>query len=429
VLRDAGPAVAESGRVRSSKLLLARHWRLLWLLGAASFFTGYDGGILTVALPQVRATYGISQATASLWVALLPLGTLPAVLLARKADRSGRRRLLLITIVGFTVATACTGLAPNIATFALCQVVAGFLLGVEGVLAWTVIAEELPSGARGFGFGWLAMLTALGTGWSAILYAVLLHPFGISWRVLYLAAVPILAPLAVLRRRLPETQRFTAASLAGRLAPRWSALLLPPHRSRLVMVCGMAVLINLTAQAGVFTVDYMETQRHLSATVSNLILLAAGALAIPVLVLAGSSSDRFGRKPVCCGFLAIAVCGLVCFFAVARSPAALFGSLALTYIGSFGAWPTATGFTTELFPTALRALGASAAAVFAAIGTSASFLLAGLLILAVGLPHAVLILALGPLSAAVLIAVGFPETGGRELEAIAADITGQDAVP
>jgi MFS family permease len=407
---------------RPSKLLDARHWELLWLLGAASFFTGYDTGIVTVALPQVRASYHISQSTASLWAALLPLGALPAVLLARRADRAGRRRLLLITICGFTIATFCTGLAPDIGAFAVCQMVAGFLLGVEGVLAWTVIAEELPSGARGFGFGWLATLTALGTGWSAILFAVVLSPAGISWRVLYLAAVPVLVPLALLRRRLPETRRFVAASEAGRLAPRWSALLRPPHRSRLALICVAAVLVNLNAQAAVFVVDYMQTQRHLSPTAANLILLGAGALAIPVLILAGSFSDRYGRKPVCCGFLVVGVAGMVCFFALARSPIALFGALFLTYVGQFGAWPTGTGFSAELFPTALRALGGSAAAVFAAVGSSASFLLAGLLIRAAGLSHAVVVLALGPLAAAVLIAVGFPETGGRELEVIAADL-------
>jgi SHS family lactate transporter-like MFS transporter len=411
---------------RPSSLLDRRHWQLLWLLGAASFFTGYDGGIVTVALPQIRASYHLSQATASLWVTLLPLGTVPAVLLARKADRGGRRGILLVSISGFTLATFATGLAPNITSFAICQMIAGFLLGIEGVLVWTVIAEELPSGARGFGFGWLAMLSALGTGWSAILYAAVLHPAGISWRVLYLLAVPILAPLAVLRRRMPESSRFLAASQSGRLAARWSELLRPPHRNRLILICVTAVLVNLTAQAGVFTIDFMQTQRHLSATASNLILLGAGALAIPVLILAGSVSDRYGRKPVCCGFLVIGVIGLLCFFVLARTPAALFGALALTYIGQFGAWPTGTGFGAELFPTALRALGGSAGAVFTAVGSAASFLLAGLLIPADGLSRTVLLLAAGPLAAAVLIATMFPETGGRELEAISADIGGPD---
>jgi MFS family permease len=193
--------------------LQRRHWQILWLLGGASFFTGYDAGVVTVALRQVRASYHLSQATASVWIGLLPLGTLPAVALARRADRIGRRRILLVSIVGFTLATCATGLAPNI------------------------------------------------------------------------------------------------------------------------------------------------------------------ALAIPVLIFAGSVSDRLGRKPVCCSFLVLSVIGLVCFFMLAHSTAALFGALALTYIGQFGAWPTGTGFGAELFPTALRALGGAAGTVATAVGTSASFVL------------------------------------------------------
>ena len=75
----------------------------------------------------------------------------------------------------------------------------------------------------------------------------------------------------------------------------------------------------------------------------------------------------------------------------------------------------------ELFPTALRALGSSAANLAMVVGQAASFILAAPLIGAVGdLSRAALVLALGPLLAAVLIATTFPETAGAELEAITA---------
>jgi len=408
---------------RSSTLLEARHWQLLWLLGAASFFEGYDLNVVTVALPQLRASYHLSQSTASLWVAMLYLGAVPAVVLARKADRTGRRRMLLVSITGYTVATFDTALAPSIEVFAVCQLTARFFLGVETILVWTVAAEELPAGARGFGFGWLAMLSALGTGWSAILYGAILHPVGLSWRVLYLAAIPVLVLVALLRRRLPESRRFVEVAEHDRLAPKWSEVLQAPHLARLTLIVVAALLVNLTAQGVVYVVDFMQTQRQLSASAASLILVASGAAAIPVLLLSGSVSDRYGRKPVCCAFLVISVAGLVCFFVVAKSPAALFGALTLTYIGQFGAWPTGTGFGAELFPTALRALGASTGRVATVVGQSASFALASLLIhVAGGLSHAVVILCIGPLLGAVLIARRFPETSGRTLEAIAADL-------
>ena len=146
--------------------------RILGLLAAASFFQGYDLNVIMVALPQVRHSFGLSQAQASDWLALLFLGALPALFLARRADRSGRRRLLLVSIAGYTVATAATAAAPTIVSFGLCQLCAQAFLALEGTLTWTVIAEELPARARGFGFGVLAMLDALGAGTGALAWGL-----------------------------------------------------------------------------------------------------------------------------------------------------------------------------------------------------------------------------------------------------------------
>ena len=135
-----------------------RHARVLRLLAAASFFQGYDLNVIMVALPQIRHSFGLSQARASDWLALLFLGALPALFLARRADRFGRRRLLLVSITGYTAATAATAAAPTIVSFGGCQLCAQAFLALEGTLAWTVIAEELPARARGFGFGVLAKI-------------------------------------------------------------------------------------------------------------------------------------------------------------------------------------------------------------------------------------------------------------------------------
>ena len=283
-------------RPRAARLLEPRHWQLLWLMGAANFFAGYDFNIVTVALPQLRASYHLSQSQASLWIAVIYLGAAPAVLLGRRADRSGRRRLLIFSISGYTLATLATAAAPSIGIFVGCQLAARFFLCTEGVLVWTMVAEELPAAVRGFGFGWLAMLSALGTGWSAILYGGILAPAGLSWRLLYLAAVPVLVVVAVLRRRIPESARFLAASGQGQLARRWSEILRPPHRRLLVLVCVTAVLVNLSAQAVVFVVDFMENERHLSATAADLILVVSGAAAIPVLILAGRAVTGTGAS-------------------------------------------------------------------------------------------------------------------------------------
>ena len=397
-----------------------RHLRLLSLLGAASFFEGYDFNIITVALKPLRMTFGLNQGTASLWIAVVYLGALPAVPAAHWADRRGRRNLLVWSILGYTVATGATALAPDLHSFVAFQFAARFLLVLQTVLAWTVVAEELPAANRGLGFGWLAMLSALGTGWCAILWGAVLHPLGLSWRWLYAAALPVLVVVVMLRRRLPETSRYKSAATGQEAARGWREIFRRPHRRRLVLLCTVALLANLTAQATVYVVDFMQTQRHLSASAASLTLVASGALAIPVLLISGSLSDRVGRKPLVCGFLVVSVVGFGCFFFLAQGELALLASLALVYAGIFGSWPTGTGFGTELFPTTLRAFGNAFGTSAKYLGQSISFIVAGVLIAGTGnLSRAVLVLSAGPLMAAGLIACFFPETGGRELEQIA----------
>ncbi|HZU79715.1 MAG TPA: MFS transporter [Acidimicrobiales bacterium] len=408
-----------NGRRSLWPVLDAGHWRLLSLLGWASFFEGYDFNIVTVALKPLRTSFHAGQATASLWIAVIYLGALPAVVLARRADRHGRRVLLLWSIAGYSVFTALTAAAPDFPVFVALQWTARLFLVLESALVWTVVAEELPASARGFGFGWLAMLSALGTGWSAILWGSVLHPLGASWRWLYLAALPVLFVVARLWGSLSETGRFTGVGAEAARRDQWRRLLRAPHRRRLVVLCLIAVTANLTTQATVFVVDFMQTQRHLSASAASLTLVASGALAIPVLVGAGALSDRVGRKPVVCTSLVGGVLGVYCFFDLAHGRLALFGALALVYVGLFAAWPTGTGFGSELFPTALRASGNAIGAGAKYVGQALSFVVAGVLITgSASLGRVVMLLAIGPVVAAALIAVVLPETGGRELEEI-----------
>jgi MFS family permease len=411
-----GGRFEQSRLLESARLLEPSHWELLALLGWASFFEGYDLNIVIFALPHIRHSFGLSQSSASLWLSLLYLGALPAIVVARQADRHGRRRVLLFSICGYTLATAATAAAPTIAAFAGCQFAARLFLATEISLTWTVIAEELPAGARGFGFGFLATLDILGAGFGSLLYGVVLAPLGVSWRWLYAAAVPVLVVVALLRRRLPESSRYLKVA-ESRTWSRWAEITRTPHRRNLVLVCSIAFLINLTTQAQVFVIDFFESQRHLSTSSANLTLVAAGALAIPVLALAGSLSDRLGRKVVGCVFLGVAIAGTYLLFFVAHGVPELFGALALTYVGGFGAWPALGGYGTELFPTSLRALGNSSAGAAKVLGQCTGFVGAGVLIAGTqGLPTAVGILALGPVVAIPVVLLLFPETSSRDID-------------
>ena len=104
--------------------------RLFVFLSVASFFEGYDFIALTQILPNFRADMGVSKDAAGALVALVNAGTILAYLVVRRADRWGRRRVLTVTIAGYTVLTFLSGLAPNVLVFGLLQMAARvFLIG------------------------------------------------------------------------------------------------------------------------------------------------------------------------------------------------------------------------------------------------------------------------------------------------------------
>jgi MFS family permease len=396
--------------------LEASHRRLLWLLAVACFSEGYDFALLTVALPQVRRTFHLTHTKADLWIALLYLGALPALMWGRRADRKGRRGVLLFAIVGYTLAAAVTAASPSIGFYVACQFVARCFIATQVAVAWTMAAEDLPAERRGLGFGVLALASALGTGFCAIVQALVISPLDASWRWLYVLALPFLVVVVFLRRTLPESERFLAVEHDTR--PRQSARLLlqPPFRKPLLLICVTVLLINLTTEATIFSLDFLENRRGLSTSTANLLLVAAGAVALPVLTLAGRLSDRVGRRRVCIVGLLVQCAGFLLFFLVARGTLALGASLMLVYLGLFAAWTTGTAIAVEEFPTSFRAAASSSAAIAKLLGQSASFALGAALLAATHRPDVtVSVLVMGPVIGAVLIATVIPETSRREL--------------
>jgi putative MFS transporter len=391
---------------------------LLGLLGAAAFFDGYDTAVKSVALKQIRSTFELSPSGGSAMLAIVTLGALPAMALTRLSDTWGRRRMLLWTVLGFTLFSGLTALAPNWQTFAGVQVIANVFVVAESAIVWTYVAEELPAKARGFGFGVIGMNISLGTGLAPLLYGPLTEGLGFSWRWMYVLAVPPLLLVALLRRNLPESKRFEKARDDGHLAGSWRDILAPAFRNRLILIVATAFLFALTFQAGVVAIDFLETERSFSATAAGNLMILAGLPGIPIMVMAGRWSDRYGRRLVGCGFATMSLIGGTGFFwlpAGAGVPL-LWPCMAMMLVGTMGSFPVLQTFVTELFPTAVRGAATSWASTSSILGRTASLGFAALLLQVVEQPMTITVLAVGPIIALVMVARLFPDTHGRELE-------------
>jgi MFS family permease len=405
-----------------------RHVVLLALLGAAAFFDGYDTAIKSLALKQIRESFDLSPSGASAMLAVVYIGSLPAIVLTRHADRLGRRRVLVWSVLGYTCFSGLTALAPNAAAFATLQFCQQVFLVAEGALVWTMAAEELPANARGFGFGLLGMLIALGNGTAALLYGGVFDPLGISWRWLYVVGVPPLLLVAVLRRRLPESRRFEAARDEGRLARRWQQIFAPPYGRWLLYVVVATFLMQLATQAGVFALDFLQSDRGIGTSTASAMLILAGLPGIPIMVVAGAWSDRFGRRVVGCGFALASLLGGAAFFWLPGGVPVLLPAMSVMLIGTLGSFPVLSTFVTELFPTALRGSASSWSEASKVMGRAASLAIAAVLldlITTSSQSWTATILGIGPVLGLAIVVLAFPDTHGRELE----DTSGERVPP
>ena len=207
----------------SAPRLSDRQRRVLAVLGAANLVDSYDFALMGLALPQIQAGLGVADGEIGGVLAFVRLGVAPALLLTLLADSAGRRRLLLLTIVGFTVCTGLTALARGPLEFMVLQFLARAFIAGETMLAVVVITEEFDAENRGWGIGILGALGALGHGLASIVYSFV-NVLPLGWRSLYLLGLVPLLLLAWFRRTLAETPRF--ARLHGAEAPRGGAALL-----------------------------------------------------------------------------------------------------------------------------------------------------------------------------------------------------------
>jgi MFS family permease len=384
--------------------LSADQWFLLFVLGMAVFLEGFSVFSFTAALPAIRSTFGLSQADASLWMGAIFVASIPALFITRYADVHGRRRILLGSLVGYLVFTLATAVSTSIASFVYAQFIARLFLNAEVAIAWTMVSEEVPARSRGFAFGWLATLSAVGAAFAAGLYGSLFAPIGVSWRALYFVALAPATVVLFLKRGLPETESFIAAQREHRLVRHWYEIFARPHRRWVLLSGGAEALFGAAIMADVFIVDFMVTSRGMSTTSADLIVSVASILAIPAALAAGSLGDRFGRKRVGCFFACVEIAGILGFFLLARSRVEHLAYLLLILMGQYGAWPTLDALYAGLFPTEVRVLAASVTRAGRVPGEIVGMVLGSALVVLTGrLGAAVAILSAGPVFAILLV--------------------------
>ena len=389
--------------------------RLLVFLSVACFFEGYDFFALTQILPNLRADLHVGVAGGGLLVGFINVGTILAFILARKADRWGRKPVLTATIAGYTIFTFLSGLAPNVYVFAVLQMIARIFLIAEWATSMVIAAEEFPASARGTVLGVVSAVTGFGAIVCAGVVPILLKT-AYGWRSVYFVGILPLVILGFARTSLKETQRFSEQAPAPEeenLFSIWGT----NHRKRMLQLAGIWFLTYVCTQNAVtFWKEFALAERHLSdAQVGSAVKLSALA-SMPLAFAAGKLLDVVGRKVGATLIYAATIGGVIGAY-TAHSVSALTVSLVFAVLGVNTVLTVLNAFTTELFPTRYR--GSAFAWSNNLIGRI-GYCLSPVAVTALQ-PHwgwgkTLAASTAFPLLALVLIWFTLPETRGRELE-------------
>ena len=446
------PASARLGHLPWSRF----HTVLVLLFGLGWAMDAFEVTLIGTVLGELRAEFGLGADAMSLllgaWFAGLMLG---AVGFGVLADRHGRRRVFLASLVLYGLSTMVAAVAPGLWALLALRFLAGIGVGAEYSAINAAIAELVPSAARGRASAIVLNFWPVGSLVASLLAWLVLSalPPDLGWRVVFGFGGLIALSAAWLRRHLPESPRWLEANGQTEAA---SALVawIEAGLTRRPPVAPAPIRPRARRQAWVFAtlarrypgrlalgmlLDFAEASGYYGLfAFLPLVVLPALHLAparLPLFYLAGSLGalaggvaaalllDRWGRhRTVGMFYLATALGTLGFAAATGLGAGAIMLGFALVNLLATGSWIAAYPTFSELFPTSLRASGVGASVAFGRLGAIASpFLVgwAGAHSMALALGVLAGFWALGAAVIAVWHRIGGIEARGLALETIA----------
>jgi predicted MFS family arabinose efflux permease len=290
-----------------------REWRSVLVLALGFGLVGIDRFLISTMFPTIAKDLGLGYADIGTIAGTLSIAWgLSALFMGNAADRIGRRKVLVCSLLLFSLLIGASGLATALMGLVAVRIVMGV---ADGAFTPASISATIACSApqrRGRNIGIQQMtLTLFGLGLSPLVVAFLLHL--IDWRLIFLVfVIPGLLIAWATWRYIPNEQ-VDAAELAARghgggTLSDWKHVL-SYHNIRLLMLlmlCWLTCLITTSAFMPSYLVDHLRLGDISMATVMSAIGFgsAAGTL------LLSWASDWLGRKPV------VVLCTIGCFGAL-----------------------------------------------------------------------------------------------------------------
>lgn len=363
--------MAASATVGLSRISPAQRHTLVaaalgWMLDS------FDAMLYALVLAHLMRDLGMSKATSGLLYTFTLLASgIGGVLFGFIADRVGRKRALMLSILTYSICSFASGLATSVLMLAVFRFVLGLGMGGEWNTGATLVAETWPAELRARAISIVQSSWAIGYALAALVAGILLHYA--NWRVVFFAGiVPALVTFWI-RRNVPESEMWQEHRRLAQQSRRvdeaqlryardsFARLFQPPYvKSTFALL--FTNFFGLFAWWGLFTwiPPYLALPASqggrgfgiLGTTTLLVVLNLFGML--PGYLSFGWVADRLGRRTA---FVVYTLCAaiLVPIYAAARQPWVLLVVGTVTAFFGTGFFSGSGILGSEAFPTRVRA--------------------------------------------------------------------------
>jgi len=394
----------------------------------------FDAMLYALVLTHVMRDLGMTKGTAGFLSTLMLLASgIGGILFGFLADRIGRKRALMLSIVTYSVCSFASGLSTTVLMLAVVRFILGLGMGGEWNTGATLVAETWPDELRAKAMSIVQSSWALGYALAALVAGIVLRYA--NWRcVFFVGILPALVTLWI-QNRVPESEMWTERGQSRRkdqdLEPQGAqgsqgdcsffAIFRSPY---LKSTCALLFVnfFGLFGWWGLF--QWVPAYLSLPAarggrgfsvmgTASLLIFLNIFGM-FPGYISFGWVADHLGRRRSFVFYL-FAAALLIPFYAMARSQSALLLIGAVVAFFSTGFFSGSGIIGSEIYPTRLRARALGFTYTGARALSSVSPYVIGKVGDLKGLDWAFYLCAAAFLLAS-LVATQLPETKGKCLE-------------
>lgn len=344
------------------KEITSKQWYALLAGQMGWALDAFDVMLYSFCLTTIMKEWNSSPAAAGFMVTVtLFASSLGGIMFGAVADKIGRKKALMVTVLLFSVCSGLSGLAQNLTQLAIARTLLGIGMGGEWASGALLVSETWPPQHRGKAVGIMQSGWAIGYILAAIAGATILPTFG--WRAMFFVGIlPALFTLWI-RSKVDEPEIWVAAKQQAQKAQESKAGFLQIFKGDLLKFTILSTLTSafvMFGYWGLFTWMPGFLAMPVAKGGAGLGIAKAPIWIIPMMIGAffgyvtfGFIADKFGRRPTFAVYLIVSAL-LVWVFGNTRDQTTLLilgpfiGFFGSGYFSAFGA------FISELFPTRAR---------------------------------------------------------------------------